>query len=328
MEPRVAETSTPQATARPASPAASGAATGDWTVEKILNWTRQFLQEKGSPSPRVDAEILLAHAFSCDRILLYARFREPAPQSVRDQMRSLVQRRATHEPIAYLVGHKEFHSLKFAVSPAVLVPRPETETLVEAALESLAERAPIPSGEVDPFGPAPQEVRVLDLGTGSGCLAVTLAKRNPGAQVTAVDVSPDAVALAKRNAEAHGVSDRVRVVEGDLFSAVAGQRFDLIVSNPPYVRTEELSGLQADVRDHEPHLALDGGTDGLEIARRLIAAAPSHLTAGGELMLELDPRQMAAARESLEAAGFSHVRVRRDAAGDERVVLARWTPAS
>lgn len=305
-----------------------------WTVRRIIDWTKDYLSRHGSDSPRVEAEILLSHAWNCDRILLYTRFEQAAPDRVREQMRDLVRRRASNEPVAYLVGHREFHSLKFAVSPAVLVPRPETETLVEEALE-FVRGAASPVGEADArpeagaddggsqpeAPPVARPVSVLDLGTGSGCLAVTIAKRCPSAAIDAVDLSPDAIAIAATNAERHDVSDRVRFLEGDLFEPVGGGAYDLIVSNPPYVTTDEMPTLDADVRDHEPHLALDGGADGLDVARRLIADAPQHLRAAGALMLELDPAQMRPASELLTAAGFVRLRTARDLSGRQRVLV-------
>ena len=320
------------------------------TVREILERTEQFLKQKGCESPRVDAEILLSHAWKCDRIMLYTRYKDATPDPVRDAMRQLVSKRASHVPIAYLVGFKEFFSMKFAVSQAVLVPRPETETLAAEAIRFLNPK-PEPVGDAEredsaetpqadpeapdsqPFGmedeasesakPAsrPHRSRVLDLGTGSGCLAITIAKRCPTVTVDAVDLSAEAIQLAERNTRIHKLADRVTLHEGDLFGPVQRQRYDLIVSNPPYVRSDEMATLDADVRDHEPALALDGGADGLDVVRRLLADAPTHLAPGGGLMLELDPAQMSAARDLLSAAGFESIRVVKDGNRQERVIV-------
>ena len=196
-----------------------------WTIGGLLQWTEQFLAQKGVESPRLDAQILLAHALGCDRIHLYTRFDEPADDNVRTGFRDLVRRRVEGCPVAYLVGRKEFYKLTFEVTPAVLIPRPATESLVLAALERLKPLA------------AP---RVLDLGTGSGCIAVSVARQHAGAAVVAVDASADALAVARRNAERHGVAGRIDFRAGDLFAPVAGETFDLIVSNPPYIPTREL----------------------------------------------------------------------------------------
>ena len=280
----------------------------DWTYRRILDWTQDALRKHGSDSPRVEAEILLAHAADCQRILLYTRLDEPTPEAVRQTMRSLVQRRMKAEPVAYLVGRREFFSLDFAVSAATLIPRPETETLVMAGLDWLAEH--------------PGRRAVLDVGTGTGCVAAAVAKECADAQVTAVDVSPEAAEVARGNVERLKLSDRVEVLKSDLFAAVAGRTFDLILSNPPYVRTGEIAGLDADVRAHEPHSALDGGADGLDVVRRLIAKGPAFLTPGGRMALEVDPSQIQSCRELFAASGWADVSVAKDANGDERVISA------
>ncbi|OYW22765.1 MAG: protein-(glutamine-N5) methyltransferase, release factor-specific [Planctomycetales bacterium 12-60-4] len=258
-------------------PPAAAPAQDVWTVRRVLEWTTGHLTKHGSDTPRLDAEILLAHARKCRRIQLYTAYDEPLSDAVRAHMKELVKRRAAREPVAYLVGFREFFSLEFRVTSDVLIPRPDTETLVMEAVTVAKTRT----------APA-----VLDLCTGSGCVGVAIAKSVPGATVTTVDLSPAALAIAAENAAKHGVSDRVRCLEGDLFAPLPpDQRFDLIVSNPPYVRTDELAGLDADVRMYEPRLALDGGVDGLDLVRRIIADAPAWLNPGGWLMLEIDPEQ-------------------------------------
>jgi release factor glutamine methyltransferase len=280
-----------------------------WTIGGLLQWTEQFLGQKGVESPRLDAQILLAHALGCERIHLYTRFDEPADDETRTNFRELVRRRVEGCPVAYLVGCKEFYKLSFEVTPAVLIPRPATESLVLAALERARPLA------------AP---RVLDLGTGSGCIAVSIARQHKGATVVAVDTSADALAVARRNADKQGVAGQIDFREGDLFGPVAGDTFDLIVSNPPYVRTSDIDKLAAEVRDHEPRSALDGGHSGLQVVERLMAAAPAYLNRGGWLFVEIGAGQDDAARRRLATVpGLSIEPTIRDHDGHLRVVVAR-----
>ena len=229
---------------------------------------------------------------------------------MRTSFKGLVKKRADGAPVAYLVGRREFYSLEFAVESGVLIPRPETELLVVTALDRIKERG--------------GEPMIADVGTGTGAIAIAVAKHAPGAKVVAIDVSPQAVELAKRNAETHGVSDRVAPFESDLFARVKASRtFDLILSNPPYVTTNELMGLDETVRDHEPHLALDGGPDGTTVIERLVAEAPGRLNDGGELLMEIGPA-IAERVESLigAAAGLQLVATLKDLAGLPRVTHA------
>jgi release factor glutamine methyltransferase len=275
-----------------------------WTVRRVLEWTTVHLQKHGSDTPRLDAEVLLAHARRCSRIQLYTSYDEELPEPVRAQMRGLVQRRAQHEPVAYLVGYREFFSLALKVTPAVLIPRPDTETLV---MEVLAAAKSLP---------AP---RILDLCTGSGCVAIAVAKNCPPAQVTATDISAAALAVARDNIDAHQLAGRITLFEGDLLTPLpAGERFDIIASNPPYVPTAEIDRLEAEVRAFEPRLALDGGPDGLGVVRRILSEAPQRLAPGGCLFLEVSPEQAAA----LPPLGDRPARVVKDLAGRARV--ARW----
>ncbi|MFO1019731.1 MAG: peptide chain release factor N(5)-glutamine methyltransferase [Planctomycetales bacterium] len=289
------------------------AGSGDvWTVSRILEWTTQHLKQHGSPNPRLDAEVLLAHARGCKRIKLYTDFDQPLTDAQRTVMRDLVKRRAQAEPVAYLIGRKEFYSLDFTVNSAVLIPRPETETLVMELIER-ARSANAP--------------RILDLGTGSGCIAITTAVHLPTAQVTAVDISPDARQVAIGNAENHKVSDRVRCLEGDLYAPLtAGEQFDFVVSNPPYIPQAEMPALMADVRKHEPALALDGGAAGLEVITRLIAGASSRIVPGGWILLEIDPPQSAAVQQMLSQSGdFEKIQPVKDLAGEHRVIVGQRT---
>lgn len=291
------------------------AAADVWTVRRVLEWTTQHLKKHGSDTPRLDAEILLAHSRGCPRIALYTQFDEPLSDPVRTRMRELVQRRAQAEPVAYLVGHREFFSLDFDVTRDVLIPRPDTETLVMAVLDAAKPLA---------------EPKILDLCTGSGCVAIAVAKNCPTARVTATDVSAAAVQVATENAAKLNVADRVRLATGDLFAAVgADDRFDIIASNPPYVTTSELESLAQDIRKYEPRSALDGGPDGLDVVRRIIGAAPNHLASGGQIFIEISPEQ-AAAVQGLFAGDrhYADMRALKDLAGRLRVVAARSAVAS
>jgi release factor glutamine methyltransferase len=278
-----------------------------WTVRRLLEWTEAFLRTKQVESPRLEAQILLAHALGCQKIDLYVRHEEEPPEDRRAAFRDMIRKRAEGMPVAYLVGHREFYSLSFDVSPAVLIPRPETETLVLEALRLLK----------------PMEApRVLDLGTGSGCIAVSLARQHKTARVTAVDLSAAALAVARTNAHKHGVADRVTFDEGDLFAPVAGQAFDLIVSNPPYIAHAEFPTLDPGVREFEPRSALDGGPDGLAVYRRIAAEAAHALAPGGTILVEVGATQAPAVRE-LFSPYLDPGPTFQDAAGRPRVVTAR-----
>jgi release factor glutamine methyltransferase len=259
----------------------------NWTVGSLLNWTAGFLAQKGTETPRVDAEVLLAHVLGCKRIDLYGlRFAEPATEAIRQRYRDLIRRRLEGCPVAYLVGRKEFFSLEFEVTPAVLIPRPDSELAVTECL-ALAKSLPAP--------------RIVDIGTGSGNLAVALAKQLPTAHVTAIDLSTDALAVARRNAEKLGVAERVTLLEGDLFGPVPDACFHFVISNPPYIPRSDLANLPVGVRDYEPALALDGGADGYRIFERLVTAALGHLDLGGWLIVEIGSAQEKPARERISA---------------------------
>lgn len=283
-----------------------------WTIGRLLNWTTDFLRDKGADSPRLDAEVLLAHARGCQRIELYTAFEEEAAELLRESFRDLVRRRAAGTPVAYLVGHREFFSLSFHVSPDVLIPRPETELIVVRVLDLAKQQ----SGE---------PLRIADVGTGSGILAVCCAKHLPGASVTAIDISGAALAVAAKNAKQHEVAERIDLVESDLFAKVpAGEPFDVIVSNPPYVASHEMAELDSSVRDHEPHLALDGGEQGTEVIARLIPQSAERLKPGGWLLMEVGPYNVQQV-EQLVAGNdqFSLEVTIPDLAGHPRVVQAQ-----
>lgn len=288
----------------------SGTTTPPWTVRRVLEWTTAHLQKHGSETPRLDAEVLLAHARGCRRIQLYTDYDAELPEAVRSQMRELVQRRAKSEPVAYLVGHREFFSLDFLVTPAVLIPRPETETLVLEVL-TLAKTL--------------QQPRLLDLCTGSGCVAIAVARNCPQATVTATDSSAAALDVARANVHKHQLEGRITLRCGDLFAALeTSDRFHLVMSNPPYVPTAEIPRLAADVRAFEPREALDGGPDGLEVMRRILREAPPHVVPGGWVLLELSPEQAPAVQQfaqSLDA--YGEIALIKDLEGRPRVLRAR-----
>jgi release factor glutamine methyltransferase len=277
-----------------------------WRVLDLLTWTKEHFAAKGIETPRLDAELLLAFALGCDRLRLYVEFEKPVTAEERARFRALVRRRAEERvPVAYLTGVREFWSLPLAVTPDVLIPRPDTETLVEAVLSRVPDRA------------AP--LAVLDLGTGSGAIALALARELPRAELTASDVSAAALAVARKNAEALGLAERVRFALGDGFAPVAGERFDLIVSNPPYVAEGAAAGLAPELR-HEPALALFAEGDGTALLRRIAAEARPRLRGPGLLALELAPAQAADVTQCLAAAGFGELAEHRDLAGRVRAV--------
>lgn len=285
-----------------------------WTVGRLLQWTADFLKKSGSSSSRLDAEVLLAEARGCQRIQLYTAFDEEPPEPIRSKFRELVKRRAAGEPVAYLVGRREFYSLAFEVTPDVLIPRPETEFVVIAVLDAIKE-----------IGPDNRPLHVADIGTGSGAIAVSVATHAPHCQITAIDVSPAAIAVAKQNATLHQVADRIEFVEGDLLAAVAAdRRFDIIASNPPYVADHELSLMSPETREHEPRLALVAGPTGLEVITRLIDQAAERLNPLGRLIFEVSPMIESNARSILEKNGvFEEIKAIKDLAGLPRVLVAR-----
>ncbi|MEN8182181.1 MAG: peptide chain release factor N(5)-glutamine methyltransferase [Myxococcota bacterium] len=283
-----------------------------WTVLELLRFTTDHFRRAGIESSRLDAELLLAHALGTDRLRLYLEFDKPVGLAERERFRELVRRRARERvPVALLTGVREFWSLRLEVSPDVLVPRPETECLVEAVLERFADLE--------------AELRILDLGTGSGAIALALLSERPKARVTATDLSPRALEVAAANANRLGLADRLRLLEGDLFEPVAGERFDLVISNPPYLREGE-PGLAPELA-HEPHGALFAGPEGLEVLGRLVARAPEALEPGGWLAFETAPEQALPLQAACRAGGLVEVAGVRDLAGQPRGVVARRAAA-
>lgn len=278
-----------------------------WTIGRILKWTEQYFKGKGIESPRLDAEVLLSHILGRERIYLYVHFDEPLEPAELARYREAIKQRVQRVPVAYIIGEKEFMGLTFKVTADTLVPRPDTEILVQAAVERLRAR-----------GDAP---RFADIGTGSGAICLSVLHFLPKAQADTVDISPAARAVAEENAAALGASDRVTFHTGDLLAPLAGQCYDAILSNPPYIPDGDIAALAPEVRLKEPRTALAGGKDGLDFYRRFTADAPAHLKDGGFLAVEVGIHQ-AAPVAALAVPAFSRTEILKDYAGIERVVIA------
>lgn len=292
-----------------------GESGGAWTVRRLLEWTSGFFTRKNIDAPRLSAELLLAHTLGVGRIKLYTDYERVLSEKDLAAFRALVQRASEQEPIAYLTGRAHFFNLELEVGPGVLIPRPDTETLVENVLQ-LARNTP---GFEAP--------RVLDLCTGSGCIAAAIAQRLKNAVITAIDKSETAVAIARRNVDRLGVADRVSVEHGDLYEPLSRMvdvaPFNLIVSNPPYIPTSQMASLDRNVRDYEPPEALDGGIDGLVLHRRIFEGAADRLVPGGRIYLEIAHDQGPAAHELAANYDFDDIRILKDYAGNDRVLTAR-----
>lgn len=276
-----------------------------WTVGSILKWTEQYFRERGIESSRLDAEVLLSHVLNKERIYLYVHFDEPLEASELAAYKAAIKRRVLHEPVAYITGKKEFMGLPFKVSNKVLIPRPDTEILVQSVLEHLPE----------------DKVRIADIGTGSGAIVLSLLAYRNNIFADTVDISAEALAVAKENAEDFGVSDRVVFLEGDLFEPLK-ESYVAIVSNPPYIPKADMLMLAADVKDYEPEAALFGGEDGLDYYRRLASNVRSYLDNGGFIAVEVGIGEAGAVKDLFTAAGLVRPEIIRDYAGIERVVLA------
>jgi len=285
-----------------------------WTIQKLLNWVTEYLGTKGIDSPRLSAELLLSHVLAKKRIELYTQFDHRVAEDQLALLRGLVKRAGQHEPVPYLVGKTEFYSLELNVTPDCMIPRPETELLVERAIKFLQVRS------------GPQIV--CDLCTGSGCIAIAIVKNCPSARIIATDISDEALKVAAQNVQKHLLDERVELLCGDLFEPVTarlpGDRFDLTVCNPPYVSAAEHESLARNVRDYEPKLALFAGPDGLDIFRRVIEEAGGFLKPGGALMLEIGFSQGRAVKELLEQTGtFAEIRIERDFQNHDRIAIAK-----
>lgn len=324
-----------------------------WTIRELLTWTKDFFAKKGIESPRLEAEVLLGHATGKSRVDLFVSYDEEPNEETRAAFRELVRRRVAGEPVAYLVGSKEFYSLDFHVDASVLIPRPETEQLVletieyfkkkgwQAGFTGVKKRLPFQIGgeltdepEPEPTPapvPAPRvsgELLICEVGVGSGCVSAALAKNIAAARIVALDVSPDALETARRNLERLGLDEQVELLESDLFSVVPAtlpeeQRFDAIVSNPPYVSEPEYAALEPTVRNYEPRVALVGGPTGAELPIELVAQAADRIKHGGRLSLELSPTTVEPVADALRAdSRWTDVEIRKDFDGMNRFVVA------
>jgi len=288
-----------------------------WIIKDLLAVTADFLNKKDIDNPRLCAEILLAYQLKTTRIRLYMDFDQPLKEKDVNEYRTLIQRRLKREPVQYITGVQEFWSMEFNVGPEVLIPRPETETLVERVVSLLGGKQP--DSETD-------TISVLDVGTGSGAIAVSIASELPGIGIWASDVSKEALTIARANACKHGLDARIHFIEGDLFSALnnSSRLFDVIVSNPPYIPGEDYDSLQPEVGQYEPRTALDGREGGLFFIRRLILEANAFLKPGGWLLMEMDPSQTSKAMDLAAQTGFyTEQRILKDYSQRERVVMVR-----
>jgi release factor glutamine methyltransferase len=278
-----------------------------WTIEGVLRWATDDFRARGLEKPQLDAQVLLAHALSATRTQLVIDAKKPLAPDELARFRDMVKRRRMHEPVAYVLGAREFYGRMFRVDKRALVPRPDTETLVTVALARTQACS--------------MSMRALDLCTGTGCVAITLARQRPTARVHATDVSTDALALAAENAQRLGAYN-LSFTHGDLFAAVptALAPFDVITANPPYIASAEIATLARDIKEHEPRLALDGGADGLDLVRRIITGAPPMLASGGVLALEVGAGEAHATGQLFEERGFTCVTITRDYGGIERIV--------
>lgn len=281
---------------------------------EVIQRSAGYLAERGVESPRLQVEWILAQALKVPRLQLYLQFERILAEAELASVREAVRRRGRREPLQHVLGTASFCGLEFESGPAALVPRPETELLAERAWRWLEERSAAGTGNP----------RVLDWGTGTGCLAITLARQVPAATVDALEISPDAAGLARRNVARHGLEARVRVIDGNGCAVLAPDaRYDLVVSNPPYIPTGEIAGLEPEVREHDPHVALDGGADGLDLYRRLAPELSSRLAPGGAVLLEFGDGQAPGVSALLERAGWIVGEVHRDYTGRDRFLLAR-----
>jgi len=286
-----------------------------WTIRDLLKVTADYLASKGIDSPRLDAELLLAHRLKMDRLGLYLNFDKPLTGGELSDYRSLIKRRALREPLHYITGTREFWSLDFMLDSHVLIPRPDTEIMVEQGL-NLAQHLPDSQGQI----------RILDVGTGSGALAVSLAKDLQEAEIWATDISEAALEVARGNARKHHVEDRIRFIQGDLLEPLQGQdvTFHLLLSNPPYIPSEDYSNLPPEIRDYEPRIALDGGEGGMKFIERIIRDGVEFVKRGGWILLEMSPDQTDRALDLIaQTKGYGQKRRVKDYGQHYRVVMAQ-----
>jgi release factor glutamine methyltransferase len=291
--------------------------TPEWTLIKLVQWAAGYFESHHIDSPRATAEILLAHAIGAKRIDLYLRYDQPLNADELSRFKKLIKRRTNREPVAYILGHKEFWSMDLEVNRNVLIPRPETECLVEKALERLA------------ADPHPECKTILDLGTGSGAVALAMASKNSQHLYVGTDISYEAIRIARRNSMRHGLGAKIRFMVADWFAAFDAKSdiFDLIVCNPPYIRSGDLKRLQPEIHVFEPVAALDGAKDGLRCLRHIIQGAHLYLKPAGTLLLEMGHDQQAALKQIIDACGlYEDVRFYQDYSGYDRIVSMRKRP--
>lgn len=284
-----------------------------WTIGRILKWTEGYFAEKGLESPRLDAEVLLSHVLKKQRIYLYVHFDEPLQPEELAAYREMVKKRVMHVPVAYILGEREFMGLTFKVTPDTLIPRPDTEILVQAAIDRLKA---MPASD-------DTALHIADIGTGTGAICLSVLHYLPQAAAETVDISPAARAVAEENAEQLGLADRITFHTGDLLAPLAGRTFAAILSNPPYIPEADIGTLAPEVRTKEPHTALSGGADGLDFYRRLAAEAPQMLAPNGFLAFEVgihQARDVAALAKANPLIGRTEILP--DYAGIDRVVVA------
>jgi release factor glutamine methyltransferase len=287
----------------------------EWSIGRLLNWTSEYFKSKGLEEPLLSAQLLLAKVLGCSKVDLYLRFDQIVDAAKREEFRNLVKRAAEHEPIAYLIGYKDFFSLSFQVSPAVLIPRPETELLVQWLIRKVR-GGYVGRGET---------LKILDIGTGSGCIAVAIAKNlSKPSEIIAVDRSKEALEVARVNIEKHGVGEKVILKESDLFSAIGeGERFDFIVSNPPYVTPEDYAALPKHIQDYEPRGALEAEKGGLAVIEKIVMQGGKYLEPGGFLAMEIGYNQKELVAQLLESNGYTDVAFELDAADIARIAIGR-----
>jgi release factor glutamine methyltransferase len=286
-----------------------------WIIKDLLKVTADYLKEKEIDFPRLTAEILLSHQLKTDRVNLYLNFDQPLTENEISGYRSLIKRRLLHEPVQYITGIQEFWSLDFMVNPQVIVPRPESELLVEQAVKQVETH----------FTQKNRPPRILDLGTGSGVLAISIAKEVPQAQIWATDLSEGALSIARRNAEKHGIYERINFMCGDLWEPIANLDvvFDMIISNPPYIASEEYDDLMPEVRDYEPRLALDGHEGGMYFIEKILHEGLDYMSPGGWLIMEMSPDQTGKALRLAEQKGYGGKTRIKDYSHVYRVVMAQ-----
>lgn len=278
-----------------------------WTINSLLNWTVNYFKSKNIQSARLDAEVLLSHVLRQERIYLYVHFDEPMEQNELSKFREYVKKRAQHVPIAYIIGEREFMGLPFKVTKDTLIPRPDTEILVENVLNNVDKD---------------KEIEIVDIGTGSGAIILSLLVNLPNAQGKTVDISSKAIEVAKENAVNLQVNDRCEFFVGDLFAPLNGNKFDLIVSNPPYIPQKDIATLEDDVKEYEPVSALTDGGDGLSYYRRLLSEGKAYIKENGFIALEIGIYQSEDVKQIAMDNGWKNIKIIKDYAGIDRVVLA------